>query len=153
VAEIASSSLKPQGTNLLISLQTSSGQVLTGSNVLGSISFLSSSTQASGYLNLPLANVVAYKPGAVQYANSFPVSGQVAIINNEAMLQAGVTPVAARSLTILGKTGVNYQVQYCTNFSSHAVWYPLTTYSQTNVVQTISVDPSLPQAYYRVQQK
>lgn len=153
VGGISSSSLKAQGTNLLISLQTTAGQVLTGSNLLGSINFLASSTQASGYLNLPLANVVAYKPSAVQYANTFTTGGQVAIINNEAMLQAGATPVAARSLTILGKVGATYQVQYCTNFSSQAVWYPLMIYSQTNVVQTMSVDPSLPQAYYRVQQK
>jgi hypothetical protein len=153
VSGIASSSLKAQGTNLLINLQTSTGQVLTGSNVLGSISFLATSTQSSGYLNLPVANIVAYKPGGLQYINAFPTAGQVAIVNNEAMLQAGASPVAPRNLTILGKTGVNYQLQYCTNFSPHAVWYPLITYSQTNVAQTISVDPSLPQAYYRVQQK
>jgi hypothetical protein len=153
VSGIASSSLKAQGTNLLITIQTSAGQVLTGSNVLGSINFLSTSTQTSGYLNLPLASIAAYKPSGVRYANTYPFGGQVAVINNEAMVQAGSSPAAARTLTILGKTGVNYQLQYCTNFSSHAVWYPLGTYSQTNVVQTFNVDPSLPQAYYRVQQK
>lgn len=153
VSGIGSSSLKAQGTNLLINLQTASGQALTGSNALGAISFLSSSTQPSGYLDLPVANIVAYKPGAIQYANTFPLGGQVAIINGQAILQPGATAAGSRSLTILGKVNVNYQVQYCTNFTSHAVWYPLTIYSQTNVVQTISVDPSLPQAYYRVQQK
>ncbi len=111
VGGISSSSLKAQGTNLLISLQTTTGQVLSGSNALGSISFLASSMQASGYLNLPLSNVVAYKPNAVQYVNIFPTGGQVALINNEAILQAGATPVAARSLTVLGKLGATYQVQ------------------------------------------
>jgi hypothetical protein len=153
MSAIGSSSIKLQGTNLLVKVQTSSGHALTGSNIIGSISFQSSATQASGYLNLPVSSIVAYKPGGIQYANSLLTPGQVAVVNSLAMLQASTTGTAGRTLTILGKTGVNYQVQYCTNVAGRGGWYPLTSYMQTNIVQVISVDPSLFHAYYRVQQQ
>jgi hypothetical protein len=149
---VAASSLKVQGTNLLVSLQMASGHVLTGSNIFGSIHFQSASTAPSEYLSLPVSSMVAYKPGT-QYVNSFPTAGQVAVVNSLAMLQASTTGTAGRTLTVLGKTGVNYQVQYCTNFAGRGNWYPLTSYMQTNIVQVISVDPSLFHAYYRVQQQ
>jgi hypothetical protein len=153
MSAIGTSSIKLQGTNLLIKIQTTSGHALTGSNIIGSISFQSSATQASGYLNLPVSSILAYKPGGIQYANSLITPGQVAVVNSLAMLQANTTLTAGRTLTILGKTGLNYQVQYCTNFGSRGDWYPLTSYKQTNIAQVISVDPSLFQVYYRVQQQ
>jgi hypothetical protein len=150
---IASSSLRNQGSNVLVTIQMSPGQVLQGSNVIGSLSFQSLATQASGYINLPISSLSAVKPNAVPYSVAVPKAGQVAIINSLAMLQATTSATPARSLTILGKVGNNYQVQYCTNFGAAAVWYPLGTYSQTNISQTITVDPTLSQVLYRVQQK
>ena len=128
-------------------------QVLQGSNIIGSVTFQSLVSQPSGYLNLPITSVNAIKPTSTSYLNVFPNAGQVAVINNQAMLQAGATANQTRTLTVLGKVGATYQVQYCTNFGPASVWYPLTTYSQTNVSQNVTVDPSLGQVWYRVQQK
>ena len=150
---VASSSLSPQGTNVLINIQMAANQVLQGSNIIGSISFQSLASQPSGYLNLPISNVNAMKPSATAYLNVFPAAGQVAVVNNQAMLQAGANATQSRTLTVLGKVGATYQVQYCTNFGPSSVWYSGLTYSQTNVSQNISLDPSLGQVWYRVQQK
>ena len=127
-------------------------QVLQGSNVIATLNFQSSASQPSGYIKLPLNGVMAIKPTSVSYVNAISIAGQVAIVNNLAMLQAAAGP-QSRTLTILGRVGNSYQVQYCTNFGASSVWYPLLTYSQTNIAQNVSVDPSLTQVYYRVQQQ
>jgi hypothetical protein len=152
-AGVASSALGNQGTNLLVTLKMSAGQVLQNSNVIGTLGFQSSAVQSSGYINLSIATLSAYKPSTAAYLDSYPLAGRVAIVNNLAMIQANTTTNTTRSLTVLAKIGNTYQVQYATNFGPSTVWLPLMTYSQTNISQTISVDPSIAPAFYRVQQK
>jgi hypothetical protein len=150
---IASSSLKNQNSNLLFTVQMLPGQMLQGSNVVGTVTFQALSGQPSGYINIPANNLSAFKPSSGSYSASMATAGQVAIVNAQAMLQATATADPTRSLTILGKLGANYQVQYCTNFGPGAVWYPLGTFNQTNTSQIITVNPTIPSIFYRVQQK
>ena len=150
---IASGSLRNQGNHTMVTIQTSAGQMLQGSNVIGSLNFQSLASQSSCYVHLPVSSLNAVKPNGLPYAVAVPTSGQIAVINGSAMLQAAATVAPTRSLTILAKVGNSYQVQYCTNCGPAGVWYPMGTYIQTNISQTINVDPSLPQAFYRVQQK
>jgi hypothetical protein len=131
----------------------SAGQVLRGSNVIGSLTFQSQAGQPSGYVNLPVNNITACKPSSAPYVNLVPTAGKVAIVNNVAMLQSSVSSATSRTITVLGKVGNTYQLQYCTNYGPAAVWYALGTYNQTNISQSLSVDPSIPQALYRVKQK
>jgi hypothetical protein len=152
-AGIATSSLNVQGTNLAIMLQTLPGQPLQGSNVIGFVNFQVSPSQPSGYINLPVNNVTAYKATALPYVVSFPTAGQIAVVNAVAMLQATTLSGSTRSLIVMGRVGNSYQLQYCTNLGPDAVWAPLLTYSQTNVSQSFNVDPSLSQVFYRVQQR
>ena len=88
---------------------------------------------------LPLANI---------FSRSFTVT-----VNNIAILQATAISPQSRSLTISGAVGNSYQIQYCTNLGPVAVWHPLLTYTQTNAVQTVSVDSSQSAIFYRVQQQ
>jgi hypothetical protein len=46
----------------------------------------------------------------------------------------------------------NYELQYATSLVQPVNWTPLTTYQQTNVAQTISLDSSNPVVFYRLQQ-
>jgi hypothetical protein len=121
--------------------------------VIGSILFQSLATQPSGYVNLPVSNVTAFKPTSLPYTSLFPTAGQVAVVNNQAMVQATALTSPTRRLTILGKVGNTYQVQYCTNLAPGALWSTLLTYNQTNVSQSFNLDPTVPQVLYRVQQK
>lgn len=150
---VATNSLRNQGNNTIVTVQMSPGQVLQGSNVIGTLSFQSLSSQSSGYVNLPVSSLTAVKPSASAYANTIPTAGQVAVINAATMLRANAPTGSGHTLTVLAKTGNSYQVQYCTNFGPAAVWLPWVTYTQTNISQTISLDPIPPQAFYRVQQK
>jgi hypothetical protein len=150
---VANSSLTNQGGNLVLTIQMTAGQMLQGSNVIGSLRFQAQAGQPSGYVSLPINNLSALKPSSLPYNDWYPTAGQVAIVNTIAMLQATGASGSARSITVLGKPGNSYQLQYCTNFGINSVWYALPTYSQTNVSQTFPVAPSIAPIFYRVQQK
>jgi hypothetical protein len=152
VAGVAASSVKPQGSDLLVMIQMAPGQTLLRSNVLGSLAFQPVAGQPSGYINLPVGTVTAFKPTSQPYANTVSAAGQVAVVNNLAILQAVQTTGPTRRLTALGKIGNSYQIQYCTNFGS-GPWVPLLTYTQTSVSQTFNIDSSFTNAVYRLQQK
>jgi hypothetical protein len=152
-AGVATSTLGNQNGSILVTVQMLPGQVLQGSNVIGSITFQAQPSQGSGYLNLPVNNLVAVKPTSLSYVSSFTTAGQVAVVNNLALLQATTAAGSNRSLTVLGRVGNNYALQYSTNFGPGSIWSTLLTYTQTNVSQSFALDPSVPQAFYRVQQK
>jgi len=153
VAGVAASSVKPQGSDVLVTVQMAPGQTLLRSNLLGSLAFQPVAGQPSGYINLPVGTITAIKPSSQPYVTTVSSAGQVAVVNNLAILQAVQTAGSTRKLTVLGRIGNSYQIQYCTNFGSAAAWIPLVTYTQTSVSQTFNVDSSLTNAVYRLQQR
>ena len=150
--KIASSSLQNQGTNLLISLQTSPNQGLQGSNLVAQVSFQIASNQPSAFVRLPVAIVTANKPNGTAYANYFPQQGRVAVVNDRPLMQASPTGSSNLSLTLFGKVGATYQLFYTSNLTSTATWYPSVVYSQTNVAQPLSVGSSGGFVTYRLRQ-
>ena len=151
-AAAGATSLQNQTTNLLIHVQTFSGQILTGSNLLAQLNFQTLPNQSSAFVSLPVHILSATKPNANPYAYYAPVAGQVVVINDLPLLQAAASTSQNRSLTLFGRVGAAYQLEYTTNFASQS-WYPLWNYTQTNVTQTISVDASIPQIFYRILQQ
>lgn len=105
---------------------------------------------ASGASGTAIISVIVDDGGAVSniFSRSFTVT-----VNSVAILQANATSLQNRSLTISGAVGNSYQIQYCTNLAPGAVWYPLSTYTQTNAVQVITVNPTQSAIFYRVQQQ
>jgi hypothetical protein len=152
-AGVAASSVKPQGTNLVVTIQMLPNSVLLRSNVLGSLFFQTAANQPSAFINLPVGTVSAVKPTSQPYVNTVSSAGQLAVVNNLAILQVVQGPGPTRRLTVNGRIGNVYQIQYCTSFGSPTSWLPLTTYTQTSVSQSFTLDPSLPVAVYRVQQR
>jgi len=150
-ARIGSSSLQNHQTNLLITLETAAGQVLQKSNLVGQLSFQTLATQPSAFVSLPVRNITAAKPDSSAYVNYMPMAGQVAVVSTRPLLAPATTTDTTRSLTAFGNVGTTYQLQYCTNLSASPTWYPLMTYSQTNIAQTLNVDPSDPLISYRLQ--
>ncbi len=148
---ITASSVQDQATNLLISLQTAPGQPLQGSNVVAQLKFQTLAAQPSAFITLALRNLSASKPDASAYLTYLPTAGQVAIVSSKPLLAPASTSSTARSLTAFGTVGASYQLQYSTNLLSAGPWYPLMTYSQTNIQQTLNVDPAIPLIFYRLQ--
>jgi hypothetical protein len=150
---IATSSVQNQGTNLLINLQSVSGQSLQGSNLIAQLTFQTISNQSSAFVSLPIRIVNANKPNAVSYAYYAPVPGQVVVVNDMALLQASGSTGPSRTVIVYGRVGTMYQLQSSTNVSIVSAWTKVVNYKQTTVAKTFDVSRTAPLVFYRVVQQ
>jgi hypothetical protein len=147
---VASGSLQNQTTNLLITMQTVPSQALQGTQQLAQLSFLAISNQQSAFIQLPFASPLAAKPDGSVYENYILHPGSVAAVQNQALLLPGRSLTGGRELTLFGKLGISYELQYATNVSSPTAWYPKLTYTQTNGLMTLDLDSANPSIFYRL---
>ena len=150
VPGVAASSLQNQQTNLLISLQMASGQVLQNSNLVAQVSFQTSASEPSAFVGVPVHDISATKPDSSAYVNYVPTAGQVVVVNSKPLLEADSTTETNRTLTAYGAVGTSYQLQYSATPLVPTDWAVLMTYTQTNTAQTLSVDPRNPLVFYRL---
>ena len=54
---------------------------------------------------------------------------------------------------LYGQVGATYQVLYSTSSFENSAWQPLTSYTHTNVVQTLAVGGTSPTIFYRLKQQ
>ncbi|MGH7972191.1 MAG: Ig-like domain-containing protein, partial [Limisphaerales bacterium] len=148
---IAASSLQNRQTNLLISLQTAPGQVLQNSNLIAQLSFQVPAGHASAFLTLPIHDISAKKPDSSAYVAYLPTDGQVTIVNNNPLLQPAINSETNRTLTAFGNVGTTYQLQSSMTPTVPTSWGVVMTYAQTNISQTLTVSPSNPLVFYRLQ--
>ena len=153
LAGVASSSVQNQGTNLHLSFQAAPGQTIQGSNLIAQLNFQTVSNQPSAFVNLPVVITSGTKPIGTSYANYFPYAGQVAVVNDLALLQLSASGNSSLTLTVFGKVGARYQLQSATSLVAPVVWSALNTYNQSTVAQTLSLNPASPALMYRVQQR
>ena len=65
-------------------------------------------------------------------------------------IQASINPDRSRSLTLYGKPGTQYTVQYKTNLSNVVPWLPLLNTTLSNSFGTVAVPGTNPVVYYRL---
>lgn len=150
VSGIGSSSVQPQGTNLLFSLQTAAGQVLQKSNLIAHLNFQTVAGQSSAFVSLAVRNVSAAKPDSTAYMNYIPTAGQVAVVSTTPLLAAYFDVNTNRVLTAFGNIGSTYQIQSSSTPALSSSWVTLSSYTQTNISQNLPVDPSNPVIFYRL---
>jgi hypothetical protein len=148
----SASSLQNQTTNLVINLQSIPGQAISGSNLVAQLSFQTAPNQTSGFVPLPVKIISSSKPNGTAYSYSVTAAEQVVVVNNAPLIEAWASTNSNRILTLFGKVGTSYQLQYSTNLAT-ASWYPLLNYTQTNLSQTMSVNASTPFICYRLLQQ
>jgi hypothetical protein len=148
----SSSSIQSQSTNLLVNLQVLPGQAISGSNLIAHLSFQTVTNQTSGFVSLALKVVSASKPDGTSYAYTATAAERIVVVNNAPLIEAFASTNLTRSLTLFGKVGTSYQLQYSTNLSSGA-WYRLLNYTQSSLSQSVSVDGTIPLIYYRLLQQ
>ncbi|HZR21742.1 MAG TPA: fibronectin type III domain-containing protein [Verrucomicrobiae bacterium] len=117
----------------------------TSPNLTGTLTF----TPSTGASGTTIITVLVDDGGPVN--NTAMASFTVTVVNNQPILQASTSSGTNRTLTVMCQVGATCQVQYSTNLGPTAVWSALTTYTQTNLSQAITVNPKLPQVFYRVQ--
>ena len=150
VPGVANSSVQTQSTNLLISLQTAAGIVLQKSNLIAQLSFQTVPNQSSAFVSLTVRNLSASKPDSTPYVNYIPGAGQVAVVSTKPLLSAGLDINANRTLTAFGNVGATYQIQSSTTPAVPNSWKSVVSYTQTNISQSVPVDPSNPLIFYRL---
>jgi len=94
---------------------------------------------------------VAAKPGPSIYTNYVLHDARVAVVQNESLLLAGASANGNRELTLFGRLGANYELQYSTNLGLNS-WYPLLNYTQTNGLMSLDLDSTNPAIFYRLLQ-
>jgi hypothetical protein len=150
---IFTGSLQVQETRLEINLCATAGRSFVGSNLVATLNFTASSNQLSAFI--PVATIIlsGIKPTNGSFADLFPGLGEVMVIRDHPLLKAWVQPNSTRMLNLFGRLGATYRVLYATSLPGDPVWQLLTTYTQTNVVQPLTIGNSDPTVFYRLEQQ
>jgi hypothetical protein len=118
---------------------------------VGLITFLSTSNLPSTAIYcLSFAAAGGSAVGGSSYVNVSAEPGEVVVVGNQPLLR----PQAAgtgRGLSLHANPGA-YQLLCATSLAAPVTWAPVLTYQQTNVVQTVSLDPTIPLAFYQLLQ-
>jgi hypothetical protein len=149
-AEIATSVvqvLDPART--LFNLEVKPGQTLQSPSQLGSIVF-SAPPGHSGFLPVVAADILGIKDDGTSAGNIGSQPGTVVLIGFEPMLAAWAAADSTRMITIYGNPGTNYQLTYSTNLMLPN-WQPAFSVPMTNLIESVPVDQTKPQIYYRAQ--
>jgi len=145
-------SLIQQGNQLLIQLQTSTTQPLTGTSPVAQVNFQAASGQTSTVIySLAASNPSGNTADGTAYANVSAQAGEVVVVGNQPMLRPQGNAGAGRALTLYASPG-NYQLLYTTSLLAPVAWTPLMSYQQTNSAQSVALDPPLPAVFYQLQQ-
>ena len=152
VPPIIAGSLQYQNNQLLIQLQTSADQPLTGTNLVAQINFQTAAGQPSSViLSIPATSASGNTANGNAYANVLAEPGEVVVVGTQPILRPQSDPILGRSLSLFANPGT-YELQYATSLATPVNWTTLMTYQQTNVAQTVSLDSVNPVVFYRLQQ-
>jgi hypothetical protein len=148
--EIALASLQDQGSKLTLSFQTVAGQVLQATQQIAQLTFTAVSNANSAFVPLPIDSASATKPDGSSYTNYLMPAATIAVIEGEPLLKASLRTNSARELTLYGRLGTSYELQYSTNLSLPTGWGLWMNYVQTNGEMKVGVDSLNPTIFYRI---
>jgi hypothetical protein len=152
-APVAGGTLQNQGTNLVIQLWTTQGDVLIGTNQFAQINFQAAAGQPSAFLELPVSSLSANKTDGTTFANVTSEPGAVVVVGTNPLLRPQFSASQGRALTLYANPGTDYQLQYATDLTSPVSWQPLQDYQPTNIEQTVNLDSMSPVIFYRLMQE
>jgi hypothetical protein len=151
--QIASATLQDFTTNILISLSTTPGQSLQGTQLISQLNFQAGTNGPSSFINLPIMSITGIKPDGSPYSYYTSQAGLVVVVQDQPLLQATVSSNLLRNLILYGKLGTNYQLQFTANLAFPSIWEPLLDYTQTNGVIKLGLDSTNPVIFYRLLQQ
>jgi hypothetical protein len=151
--QIASATLQDFTTNILISLSTTPGQSLQGTQQIALLNFRAATNQPSSFISLPVIGITGIKPNTAPYSYYASHPGSVVVVQDQPLLQPTISSNLMRNLILYGKLGTNYQLQFTTNLGLPSDWQPLLDYTQTNGVINLGLDSTNPVIFYRLLQQ
>ena len=148
--DTSSATVTPSGSSVLLHLPALPGQTISGTKQIGQFAFTAVSNQHSAFVPLKLTQITATKSDGSLVTNLFGQSGRAVVIDQESLLEIALGPNRTRILTLFGKPGSTYAIEYSTNLSS-AFWnrlpygIPLSTLS----ADIPGLNPAENQVFYR----
>ena len=139
-------------TNILISLRTTPGQSLQGTQQISKLNFQAVTNRSSGVIHLPVTGIAGIKPDASPYSYYTSQGGSVLVVEDQPLLQASVSSNQVRTLGLYGIFGTNYELQFTTNLASPFFWEKWLDYTQTNGVIKVELDSTNPVIFFRLMQ-
>lgn len=147
--EVLASVLRLTGTNqCALEFQLDAPHTQPGSRTLARLDFVSGCIASSAIVPLELAGVTGTRADGVAVTNAFTAGGRIIVVAEEPVLtmSQGAPPL----LTLFGKPGTLYAVQWATNLASTLSWAPMASLHLAGPFASIPVSPSsLPCACFR----
>jgi hypothetical protein len=117
------------------------GGLATGASSLGTISVQCLATGDSTFAPLTVNSIAATDADSTPVGSVFGLSGRMALIAAQPILEATFTNAASPVLTLYGNPGSNYRVMSATNLAAPIIWTTFTNFTLTSPVQSISPGP------------
>jgi hypothetical protein len=133
----------------LFCMLTGPGQTLQSPSLLETVAFTALPGD-SAFVPVVATNIVGFKSDGSGVGNVISLPGQVVVIGRQPLLTSSLGNNAARTLTVYGNPGTNYQMAFSTNLALPD-WQPAGSILMTNLWQNFDVDQTAPQIYYRAQ--
>jgi hypothetical protein len=136
---LGSASLQAIDSNhIQISMSAASGQTFQGNQEIAQLNFSVLSNQPSAFVPFKPQTIQAKNADSSVTTNIAVQSGRLVIIGNEPLLETTLNANQRRDLTLYGKPGASYQIEYATNLSNPSSWTLLTRLPMTNLVQVLT---------------
>ena len=155
--EIASATMQAAGANAAtLTFTVMPGQTLQGTQRVARLYFTATAGQASSFVPLDLDSMNA----AVRAAGVEPTlllnDGRAVVVGARPLLEARTKPGNQREITLYGRRGTTYVLEYTTSLTNGVAWRPRGTIpgsSMTNLTQTLLLGLPAPPVYYRARQQ
>ena len=118
----AASVTRVTGSNWLVHLPARTGQSMLGGHELAQLRFTAIPNLPSAFVNLTVTGLEPRKSDNSLVADAIAQSGRVVVIEREPLLETGLDRDGTRHITMYGKPGSSYALQYSTNLNNAAGW-------------------------------
>ena len=155
--EIASATMQAAGANAAtLTFTVMPGQTLQGTQRVARLYFTATAGQDSSFVPLDLDSMNA----AVRAAGVEPTlllnDGRAVVVGARPLLEARTKPGNQREITLYGRRGTTYVLEYTTSLANGVAWRPRGTIpgsSMTNLTQSLLLGLPAPPVYYRARQQ
>ena len=127
------------------------GQNIT--NQVAWLRFTTVSNQSSAFVNLNLDNTVGFHPDGTAVRNFAAQSGQLVVIGEEPLLEAGFDTSQAPTVMIYGKPGSTVVWETAQTIGPEASWTAHPSITMTNLWVQLPAPPNVPQQFYRARRQ
>ena len=131
-----------------ISFTLPASSILHGPTNVAQLTFTAVSNQTSAFVALPITDVNGLKPDGGTVGNAYGQPGRVVVIGREPLLEAEWGLSGQPLLTLYGKPGSSYAMEWRTNLLAGA-WQFGGRVPMTNLFQNMGVAVTRPRQFYR----